>query len=319
MATLLRTSERTTFMKCRQRWWWSYVEGWQPKTSAPALRFGTLVHKALEARYPPGRKRGPEPARTFEALYEEELQEQEKFGFRDEDGTWHDAGVMGVSILEEFVDEYGDDDEWEVISSEQTFRVRISRGLTYVGTFDGVWKNRRSKVIVLKEWKTAATVWDDFLHLDEQAGSYWAFAPGWLRRKGILQPDQDMKGILYTFLRKAKPDDRPRNELGQYLNKDGTVSKRQPAPLFHRQLVYRDRMDRQMIRGRVKAQAAEMEMVRDGRLMAYKAPNMMTCRGCPFMGVCELHETGADYRPLLQGAFEKYNPYSDHEIQEEGK
>jgi hypothetical protein len=53
----------------------------------------------MEQRYPPGTKRGPHPAETFEQLYEEELKEAVGFGFRDEDGKWEDALGIGVAML----------------------------------------------------------------------------------------------------------------------------------------------------------------------------------------------------------------------------
>lgn len=321
----LRTSERLAFARCRQLWWWAWQEGYRAKLPGPALRFGTLVHKALELRYPPGVKRGPHPATTFEQLYEEELKEAMGYGFRDEDGTWNDAGELGVALLTAFVDQFGKDEEWRVISSEQTFQVRLSQNIAgghplyYVGTLDGIWKHRSSSHIVVKEWKTTDQFWFKHLPLDEQAGSYWAFATPWLKRKKILKPEDDLKGILYTFLRKSMPDDRPVNAEGLALNKDGSVSKRQPSPLFHRELVFRDAYDRRMIRARTLAQAAEMEMIRRGQLAVWKSPGRFNCAGCPFIGPCELHETGADYKPLLRSHYEVYNPYSAHEVAEEGK
>ena len=206
-----------------------------------------------------------------------------------------------------------------MLSSEATYRTRIAPGLSYVGTLDGIWRHRAKGTVILKEWKTAASIWADHLPLDEQAGSYWAFSPPFLRKKGILEPGQFPAAVLYTFLRKAKPDDRPKNELGQALNQNGTVSKRQPAPLFERHLVYRDKFDREMIKGRTLAQAHEMELIRDGKLALTKSPSTQNCKGCPFIDPCELHETGADYRTLLKAAFRRYDPYAAHMIKEEGK
>lgn len=316
---LLRTSERTTFTSCRQRWWWSYEERLTPKTAGPALRFGTLVHAAMEARYPPGTRRGPHPADTFLELYNKELEEQTAIGFRDEDGTWEDAAEIGVKMLEAFVDEFGKDERYRVLASEQTFRVRIAKGLAYVGTFDGVWQDRETSHILLKEWKTTASFWTSHLGLDEQAGSYWAFAPPWLKSEGIIKDGVLLRGILYTFMRRAKPDERPKNDLGQALNQDGSVSKRQSPPMFERHVVYRDKHDRDMIRARSLAEAEDMAAIRRMQGTVYKSPSRYICPGCPFIDVCELHETGADYRPLLRAGFKRWEPYSDHEIKDEGK
>jgi hypothetical protein len=315
----LRNSERQTYINCRQKWWWAYGERWQPKVAGPALRFGTLIHQALELRYPPGTTRGPHPALSFERLYQEELAEATRMGFRDEDGKWMDAGELGVAMMTGFVEEYGDDDEWEVISSEMAFRTRISEDVTMVGRLDGVWRSRRTDHLLMVDWKTTAQFWGDFLPMDEQAGVYWAFAPAYLRKHGILRKGQSMKGILYTFLRKAMPDDRPKNDLGQSLNKDGTVSKRQPNPLFERHVTYRDRYDREQIRARVIEQAREMQLIKEGQLAVYKAPSIRNCGGCAFRNVCEMHETGADYAPLLRSFFQKHDPYDSYHLTEEGR
>lgn len=310
--TLVRTSERSQFKRCRQAWWWAYVDHLKPATAAPALRFGGLVHAALAERYPPGVKRGPHPARTFERLYQQELETATAFGFRDEDGTWQSAGELGVAMLEGFVDTYGKDEQYRVVATEQTFQVGY-RGFLYVGTFDGVWQDRSNKRILFKEWKTSADNRTRHLALDEQAGAYWTFGPPWLRRQGILEPGQELTGILYTFLRKAKPDDRPRNAAGLYLNKDGSVSKVQPPPLFHREWVYRDAGDRRSVRERVLAEVTEMRMVRRGRLAVYKNPNQFNCAGCGFRDICELHETGADWEAVAKATMVPWGPYDAHD------
>jgi hypothetical protein len=239
-------------------------------------------------------------------------------GFRDEDGTWMEAGELGYALLTAFVEEFGEDEQYEVISSEQTFAIRLTKRLTYVGTFD-VWRDRMTGQLLLKEWKTAAQFWDRHLPLDEQAGTYWAFAPTWLRMLGILDDDDDIKGILYTFLRKAMPDERPKNEEGLSLNKDGAVSKRQPNPLFKRVPVYRDRRDRMNIKKRIIYQFEEMEEIRNGKRPIYKSPTTMNCAMCPFVDPCELHEAGRDYLPILKGAFQVVDQYSPYEIKHEGK
>jgi hypothetical protein len=62
-----------------------------------------------------------------------------------------------------------------------------------------------------------------------------------------------------------------------------------------------------------------MQAIREGRASLYKSPSRYNCSGCPFVDPCELHETGADYRPLLRAGYERYKPYSAHEIKEEGR
>lgn len=358
-ALLLRNSERQTFKRCRRQWRWAYVDRLKPKAEAPALRFGDLIHRSLADYYVPGTKRGDHPALTFERLYEEQLDEAATFGFRDEDDSWHSAAEMGVAMLEGYVDEFEEAESvYSVICSERPFRapVRVGGQKVYVvGTIDGVWRDRSTKKILFKEFKTARTIALDGLPLDEQAGTYWTYGPAALRREKILKPSDEPVGVLYTFLRKALPDPRPRNPFGQYLNqptveeiasalrergiepgrakKDdlvsraeiagidvgqlGSVSKVQPSPLFHRELVHRDEPERTRMHARVLAEIEDMLYVReDLDVRAYKNPGPLhapNCRFCAFRDMCELEEVGADWEAMRDGTMVAWDPYDAHE------
>lgn len=347
-APLIRTSERSSFKGCRWSWERNYVDNLQPIRTAPALRFGSLIHKALELRYPPGVRRGPKPAETFEKLYlAEQAEAEEKWGtFADDE--WIDALELGVSMMESFINEYGRDEEWQVIASERTFRVPVpypahpsgegfanlngeqvaEQGVLfyYVGTMDGVWRNRMDKGVRIIDWKT--TKGDPTkvkqLMMDDQATAYWTWGVDSLIADGILKPkdQQALDGMLYTYLRKGKPDPRPTNADGYCLNKDGTVSKSQPSPLFHRELVYRSEANRERARERASAEAIEMAAVRQGRMAVYKTPGsgpQSHCNWCGYRDLCELHESGADWEGLRDVTMTQWDPYGDHEIEEEGK
>lgn len=226
-ALSVRTSERSTWKRCRQQWAYAYLQRLKPKTEAPALRFGGLIHKALELRYPPGIKRGPHPAKTFERLYLEELHEAEdKWGFRDSEGDWANALDLGTAMLNAYVDEFGKDEQYKVISSERTFSVPVLSpsgkvAFYYVGTIDGVWEDRSDKAKLLNDYKTTKNnpADLDYLALDDQADAYWTWGVDALYEEGVLRPKDKLKGMIYTYLRKGFPDTRPVNEHGQRLNK----------------------------------------------------------------------------------------------------
>lgn len=334
---LIRTSERTQFKRCRQAWWWSYVEQLKPEVEAPALRFGTLIHKALEIYYGPGRKRGPHPAKTFAKIFDSAMEGKPAFGFKtarlaltgdsdDEYEEWTNARELGVEMLNGYVKFFKQyDDEYRIISPERQFyqdvyNARTGQYLfTYVGTIDIVALHLPSKSIDLWDFKTAKAIKTTHLPLDEQSGSYWTYGPPWMVDQGILKPGQTIRRIEFRFLRKAiPPTDRPRNEQGQYLNQNGTISKIQPAPFFHREFVYRDEGDRAQLRQRVKREVREMLMVRQGKLSVYKNPGPFTCMGCAFRAMCELHETGSNWEAMYD-VMREWDPYSAHEILQEGK
>lgn len=347
---LIRTSERTSFKRCRQAWDWGYNERLKPIQERPALRFGTLVHKAMELRYPPGIKRGPRPAETFEKIYRAEqtkLEEEYPEMMRDAEGDWEEMLDIGVDMLEGYVELYGRDEDWKVLASEMTFQVPVlppdwlidrweltkaqaKRPLFYyVGTIDGVWQNRMDGGVRVRDYKT--TSGDPEAEgrnkgvLDEQTTAYWTWGVDWLISKKILKPreQQALDGMLFEFMRKAKRDARPQNAQGQYLNQDGSVSKKQPPKAFHRELVYRGETDRENARTRAVQEYIEMTAVREGRAAVYKSPGSsypdMQCRACAFRDICELHEIGADWESLRDATMATWDPYDAHEIAEEGK
>jgi hypothetical protein len=149
--------------------------------------------------------------------------------------------------------------------------------------------------------------------MDEQASAYWSFGVDALVENGTLPADQPIDGLEFDFLLKSMPDTREVNELGQSLNKDGSVSKVQPAPRFHRELVQRTWDERKEPMTRAAYEFIEMELVRRGALPVYKAPSPFTCPFCPFRGLCELHESGADwpeFRKMMYKLGEPYAPYA---------
>jgi hypothetical protein len=124
-------------------------------------------------------------------------------------------------------------------------------------------------------------------------------------------------------LRKAFPDERPKDDDGFSLNKDGSVSKKQPTPYFTRTPIYRDFNERENARQQVYAEMQDMERVRadtrvDGDLapppLAYKNQGQFTCPGCWCFDFCELHEIGADWIEMTDLASKEWNPYEQHTI-----
>lgn len=366
----LRNSERSTFTQCPQKWEWAYVDRIKAKTPSPALRFGSLIHGALEEFYLPGIKRGPKPAETFQRLFEEDMKVNTKMGFRDEDGEWHEAGNLGTVMLEAYFDRYGKDDRWRVLATEIPFRVEVTdpetgRKFIYVGVIDGIWLDRESGkrrdiwVVDHKTTRDDPTLKGDALVLDEQTGSYWSYGVDYLIEQGILDSTKGLSGMMFNFLRKGKPDERPKNAAGQALNKPtkddiwiyfennglklpekttvegfmaavakkprhlkaieqlGAISKTQPAPLFHREPVWRAEYDKQMARDRIIAQARLMHYMRTGKFPVYKVPGTLHnphCKWCEYRDMCEVHETGGDWQTMHKTLFKKWEPYAQHEV-----
>jgi len=220
----LRTSERAAAKRCVWRWWQEYRMGWQPRfKQADALWFGIGIHQALAEWYLKGKKRGPHPAETFEAWCGDEIAYARSYlDDNFEEPVWYEAKDLGVAMLEGYVDYWGKDSQWSIISTEQPFAVTITSHGRPVAIFrsrwDGVFRDLRTGKVYLLETKTAQSVDTAYLELDDQAGAYWAVASFLLRKAGVLKKDEEIEGIQYNFLRKKMPDERPVNADGLATN-----------------------------------------------------------------------------------------------------
>lgn len=238
---MLRTSERRAFKRCQQRWWWGYREGLKPVSSADPLWFGTGVHIALAKWYcGPGTRRGPHPAETW-AEYAADSIRAAKTIQADDDGLvdrWTDLKDLGAIMLNGYIDLYGDDEYILVLAPEQVFSLEIpwpddidslrailsperlgQKLVVYKGTFDLPFRHAGSGKILIGETKTAKAISTEHLSIDDQAGSYWAVAQRVLRSAGLIGPKDIVAGVEYNFLRKATPDDRPKDAEGYHCNK----------------------------------------------------------------------------------------------------
>ncbi len=348
---MLRTSERSTYRSCRQQWVWHYVQRWETTRKRPALDFGTLAHEALAERYPPGKKRGPHPAKTFARLFDE----NPVLPQYDDDGELLESRELGIAMMEGYVDLYGEDKDIKILQPEMTFQIDIhdAQGhylCTFVGSMDAVgWDNETGKMIML-EHKTGKRIEQVTVNskYGEQAISYaWAMMVMG-RYHDLLGPDEVVSAIRFNWLRKAMPDDRPENAQGLKLNRPkkdvlvaecealglnakgtvevlsyrlaqegvdveqlGEVSGKQPPPLFERQDLPFGEAELVNWHKRIRAEAWEMDKVRRGLIPVYKSPGD-ACKFCSFKDVCEIHEMGGYWKDALLMEFTKWDPYADH-------
>ena len=237
----IRASERVSFQRCQAAWWWRNREGLVPKgiPSTP-LWFGTGVHLALALWYcGPGVKRGPEPAETWDKYASEMEMAYVRTDDPDDDtvAKYVDARELGITMLEGYRKLYGRDETWSIVSPERTFNLRIPWPANasnfwdaasvdpstvmaeLVGTYDVVYLDTETTRYWLGEHKTAKAVQTRHLAMDNQAGTYWATATAELRRDGLIPEDEVLAGIMYNFLRKALPDERPLDAEGDKTNK----------------------------------------------------------------------------------------------------
>lgn len=370
MLPILRTSERRAFKRCPAKWWWAYREGLKPKGAEKTpLWFGTGVHLGLAEWYLPGTKRGPHPAETF-AKFAGDAVTAIKTADADEEtlAQYVDGKELGIAMLEGYVKRYGTDPQWEFIQAEQAFDLDVpwpdadrqaiwvvdkgSVMLRYAGTFDGVYRDLVTGRIELLETKTAKAIQTSHLSLDDQAGSYWAVASHTLAARGLIKRGERIAGINYNFLKKALPDDRPRDAEGYATNKPlkahyvnalrdidgwtakdlgkktideldsiaaanhilvlGDRSKVQPGELFHREMVHRTSAEHRTQLRRIQDEALHMQAVKEKLLPVIKNPTRDCVWDCDYFTMCELQERGGDYETHKSVAYRVEDPYADH-------
>jgi hypothetical protein len=278
------------------------------------------VHEARASWYMMGKKRGPHPAETFSEWHGEEVR-YIRAVMAERDAEWYDEPVyedalaLGVAMLEGYVEKWGKDPNWDVMYIETPFRVRITRRGRPIGRFwstlDGVYRDLDDGSVWLMEHKTAAAIDTAYLEIDDQGGSYFAVATDILRARGVLGPQEFLAGITYNFLRKSMPDDRPVNELGQSLNQDGSVSKRQPVPQFAREPVERSPSEVRTQMARMADEVSVMNAMREGIIPITKSPTKMCPRTCDFWDLCGLHERGSTraVNAMKSSTFRVEDPY----------
>lgn len=309
------------------KWYWAYVDCLKPVGISTPLHFGDLVHQALAAYYKPETndrrmsekpKRGPHPSKTFQKLYKA----ADKVYYIRTDDKWEGALELGIDMLENYIDHYGLDQRYYIVSPEMPFRVPIIKDkkavATYVGVVDATYKDLSNGSAGFFEHKTAASINTHKLDLDEQNGTYSALGTTFLRKKGVIGPDMELDHVMYNFLRKGFRDAREKDDQGRYLNKDKTVSKVQPASLLVRHKAYREAAANDSVKARILDQHKEMQMVREGFLNPGKSivDGCSGMNGCEFRDMCVLHESGQDWESYRDAMFTKWNPYLQHDLLE---
>lgn len=321
---MVTTSERTSFKRCPQQWWWAYREGLRANTMNDKLWFGIGIHEALASLYLKGTRRNKKFMDTWQRFCDEDeisISVRTRPNGQVDESLWVEARALGVAMLQGYVDLYDWDRNWDVIYTEEPFQILIpnprdasSDVAVFASTFDGVYRDTDTGYIWLMEHKTAASISTGHLPMDDQGGSYWAVATHVLRDKGVLGKGERINGITYNFLRKSLPSDKPRDAEGYTLNLNGSRSKVQPAPLFMREQVIRTRRELRSQVARIGHEVLVMNEMRDGTVEPWKTPTRDCAWGCAFYNMCQLHEQQADWAEFRDALFVVRDPYDRYKL-----
>lgn len=227
---MIRTSERGDFKECPWFWFNHWVIGLSSPRVPTWSWFGTAIHIALSVRYQPGKKRASvtDVLDAFDAALGDEERRIYGEGYELDPDDVHDARELGRAMLVGYMQHYGRDQAWHVVHNEQPFQIYVPHPTKpnrytalYCGTWDLVVWDLVDKCYRIVDHKTRRGFPSDwsFYDLNDQGGSYLWVAPEVLRHKGIFGPKDTIEGIVFNCLRKAMPDDRPRDANGIVRNK----------------------------------------------------------------------------------------------------
>lgn len=356
---MITTSERRAFKRCVTRWWWEYREGLRGTEINSKLWFGIGIHEALASLYMKGIARNRDFIDVWRAFCDEdEISTMIRTQNEDGEAAWVEARALGEAMLNGYIDHYGWDVDWDVIYTEEPFQILVPDPANkdndvaiFASTFDGVIRDKRDGRIKLIEHKTAASISTQHLLLDEQGGSYFAVADHVLHDKGVLKKNEHITEIIYNFLRKGLPDDRPKDAQGYATNNPtkqhyidaiegsgysvpakvtldqlvemaadncvavlGERSKVQPASLFVREPCVRTTAERKTQIDRIANEVKAMNMYRDGQLELIKTGTRDCHWDCAFFNMCQLHEQTTDWQEFRDAVFIVRNPYDRYKL-----
>lgn len=327
-------SEIDTFNQCRQRWHYTYRQGLQPKEQAEPLTIGSAGHAALEAFY-----KGQDWHKALEnwkdantvAQIESppvlpQSEEEDEFYF---ESTVNDLGAT-VSLVEQIIERYilkwGEIDRtWEILEVEKRFEIEILPGVTLVGVWDLILRDRDGNIWIM-DHKFPGSTFRDFtsLELDAQIGIYqWAAQKMGYNALGFIY-NQIKAKVPQTPKILAKPRKSPfggqisiaeidtdwdtysafvvmngeHHLLSDY--EQEMVPKLNKRQFFDRSYLYRSPVEIGNFHDQMTARVSDFERGQDTIFMV---PQKFNCQWCAFKGLCVETLKGQDISEMILNDF----------------
>lgn len=166
-------SRLTCFLRCRRRYYFSYVEGYRAATKSVGLAAGTAGHAALAVYYTQGKDIEAAIRQAKELLLDHPQKADEL-----------------EQVLRRYFAWAAENDDFEMLEAEKEFRIPLGDNVLY-GITDGIIR-RKDGTLWLAEHKFNKQATTSHLSLDRQCSTY-------------LLAWQDIKprGVLYNVVRMA--------------------------------------------------------------------------------------------------------------------
>lgn len=320
---IVRSSERVTYKRCQTKWYWSYRKGLVPRSKKfGALELGTWIHEAQSKWYLPGFAREGLLGERFATIADSVIEQAALDGAPEYVlEKAEELAELGLIMCQQYQAHYGYDKALNIVGTEVPLEFEFpdwdgNPVARHIFKPDAIYQDRKGGFWIL-ETKTATTIKTGHLSLDDQARPYGAMAERAMREAGIMSGNDKFEGMMYNFMRKGLPDERETNSKGQALNKDGSVSKRQPNPLFLRYPVKSTRAGKAATLNRLRGEV--VEIARLGNFIRktpnfqlrnlHKTPHTSCERFCDYFEMCKVHEEGTDIRGMQRSMYRQENPY----------
>lgn len=315
----LRRGEVADFKRCPKMWYWRWRKGYVPKAKQfGALELGSWVHLALADWYSSGRKGNLSAIFYTHAMNSITNAIEEKAPDYVIEQSY-ELLALGQEMMAAYQNFYGEDAGIDVIEAEIPLEFSISVDGAIIAIHklkpDLVFRDRRGYVWLM-EHKTAKSIRTEHLAIDNQARPYGVMAEPALRKLGLIRRSEQFAGILYNFLRKGLPDMRPVDDKGRSLNQNGTVSKKQPAPMFVRKPIRMTNKAKLITLGRIQQDAVTLSTATKGLhngeikpINIPKTPHYSCPKMCPFFAMCVAEEEGTDIRLMERALYIRRDPY----------
>jgi len=318
MESVVTGSARATYKRCPKKWYWKYKLGLVPKAQIfGATDLGTWVHEALALWYQANAKDRMRLSlvELFSGIAGSALEWAKRDGAPDEQlEKGEELSLLGENMMQAYAYRYGNDASIHILAVEMPLQFEFPLGIHRLKP-DAVYRDGNGDNWLL-EHKTTQSISTEYLSLDDQARPYGSMAELALKKVGILKRTDTLRGIMYNFMRKGFMDEREYDSEGYALNKNGTRSKRQPAPLLLRHPVFMSRKAKVITLKRVEREVMELtsltNRLRAGQMDPMwipKTPNK-ACKRCEFFKMCVMEEEGGDITDMRKGMYVKRDPLS---------
>jgi RecB family exonuclease len=297
MTDPVSNSEISTYLRCRRKWYLTYVLWLQPrKEDEPATgvrQLGMRIHQALEADVKFGTADGP-------LSWLDQIYGAEKLARLDavEDlNREHDMAKTMLSGYLEWAAENGIDEGIEVVGAETDVVTELPGmpGVSIRGRLDRVIRRISDGVILFRDWKTV----------------------GSLTQADALIRSPQMR--FYAMLQRLSASDQdPRIDGGQvvYMLRSKRTARATP-PFYHLEEIRYNKHDLNAAYIRAYHTIAEMTWARqkhahgvDYREIAIPTPLDSCSWECPFLHMCPMMDDGSNWQAMALQVYEQGSPYA---------